>query len=294
MRSMRPTISPSADALLLPPNRWAGLAKYFKILRLSLTERLVYRADFFVTTLVRFLPLATTFLLWEAVYAGSGQAEIAGFSRDGMFAYLLLVQVSRMFSSMPGLATGIARDIRDGNMKKYLLQPIDMMGYLLAYRGAHKIAYIATTSLPYALLFLCFYNVFPGWPDGVTMLAYVVSLLLAFAIGFFFEACIGVAGFWILEVSSLMYILNILNYFVSGQMFPLDIMRRDLPLLVTVLEYLPFQYLAYFPAMVFLEMKQGTELWRGLGVEVFWAVFFVVLARWLYQRGLRRYSAYGG
>src|SRR5437763_13531810 len=120
-----PSATPQAVALpVVPPGRLAALAKYLKILRISLMERLVYRADFFVATLFRFLPLSTTFLLWEAVYAGAGRDEIAGFSRNRMMAYLLLVQVSRMFSSMPGLATGIARYIRDGNLKKYLLQPI--------------------------------------------------------------------------------------------------------------------------------------------------------------------------
>ena len=59
-----------------------------------------------------------------------------------MIAYLLLIHISRMFSSMPGLAAGIARDIRDGTLKKYLLQPLDMIGYLVAYRVAHKVAYI--------------------------------------------------------------------------------------------------------------------------------------------------------
>src|SRR5436853_2138838 len=144
----------------------AELTKYFKILRISLMERLVYRADFFVATLFRFLPLLTTFLLWEAVYAGSGRENIAGFTRDQMIAYLLLVQVSRMFSSMPGLATGISRDIRDGNLKKYLLQPIDMLWYLLSYRGAHKLAYIATVALPYGLLFFVCRDVFESFPLG--------------------------------------------------------------------------------------------------------------------------------
>src|ERR1700731_3039192 len=92
---------------------FASLRKYLKILRISLVERLTYRADFFVTTFFRFLPLITTFLLWEAIYAGSGKEEIVGFNRNQMIAYLLLVQISRMFSSMPGLSTGIARDIRD-------------------------------------------------------------------------------------------------------------------------------------------------------------------------------------
>ena len=73
-----------------------------------------------------------------------------------MIAYLLLIHISRMFSSMPGLASGIARDIRDGSLKRYLLQPIDMLTYLLSYRAAHKVAYIVTAFLPYGVLFFCF------------------------------------------------------------------------------------------------------------------------------------------
>ena len=271
-----------------------SIRKYLKILRIALVERLAYRADFFLTTFFRFLPLITTFLLWEAIYIGSGKDEIAGFTRNSMIAYLLLVQISRMFSSMPGLSTGIAREIRDGNLKKYLLQPIDMLWYLLSYRGAHKIAYITTTALPYALLFLLFHHVFDGFPDALTFLAYLTSLLLAFLIGFFFEACIGVAGFWFMEVTSLMYVINIINYFVSGQMFPLELLEEDWPLVTRILEFLPFQYLAYFPAMVFLEKKQGTELVLGLVVELGWAIVLILLSRWLYHRGLRHYSAYGG
>ena len=128
------------------------LRKYFNICRISLIERLAYRGDFFLSTVLRFLPLITTILLWQAIYAGVEGDTIADYTLHEMIAYLLLVHISRMFSSMPGLAPGIARDIRDGNLKKYLLQPIDMIGYLLSYRAAHKAAYIVASSLPYALL----------------------------------------------------------------------------------------------------------------------------------------------
>jgi len=91
--------------------------KYWNICRVSLIERLTYRADFFLATILRFLPMLTTILLWQAVYAGanatSGQRKLSGFTFDEMVAYLLLVHISRMFSSMPGLAAGIARDVRE-------------------------------------------------------------------------------------------------------------------------------------------------------------------------------------
>src|SRR5207244_4856752 len=145
---------------------WQIVRKYWNICRVSLIERLTYRADFFLATILRFLPMLTTILLWQAVYAGanatSGQRKLSGFTFDEMVAYLLLVHISRMFSSMPGLAAGIARDVREGTLKKYLIQPIDMIGYLVSYRAAHKMAYIATTVLPYGFLFFLCRSYFVG------------------------------------------------------------------------------------------------------------------------------------
>src|SRR6516225_11703671 len=161
--ALRPFPRPSAGA--------SSLRKYWRILRISLIERMVYRADFLIGTLLRFLPIVTTILLWEAIYAGSGKSTLAGFTRSDMIAYLLLVHVGRVFSSMPGLAAGIARDIREGTLKKYLLQPVHMVAYLVTYRAAHKAAYIATSSLPYVLLFtFCQMSLhcFEGFPDALT------------------------------------------------------------------------------------------------------------------------------
>lgn len=265
--------------------------KYLKICRVSLSERLAYRGDFILATVLRFLPLLTSLLLWDAIYAGAQHSDLAGFSYRQMVAYLLLVHISRMFSSMPGLSLGIARDIRTGEIKKYLIQPIDMIGYLLAYRLAHKLAYIATSSIPYAALFAVCHQFFDGLPPLSTMAAYLAALLLGFLIGFFFEAMMGMVGFWMLEVTSLLYIVNTINFFVSGQMFPLELLPAPVAHFLTGL---PFPYLAYFPAAVFLEKIQGTDLMVGLLRGAGWAAGLIWLCRWLHQRGLRRYSAYGG
>lgn len=269
-----------------------AIRKYIKIFRVSLIERMAYRGDFLLGTVLRFFPVITTVLLWHAVYQGSESKRIAGFGEHKMIAYLLLIHISRMFSSMPGLSATIARDIRQGTLKKYLLQPLDMIGYLLAYRVAHKVAYITTSAGPYAILFFVCSGYFFGlWPDALTLLAYFASLLLAFVIGFFFEATMGMVGFWFLEVTSLLWVVNTVNYFVSGQMFPLDMLGSPWD---TILKWLPFQYLAYFPAVVFLGGVRGPKLIEGLLMELGWAVVLIALSRFLFARGLRRYSAYGG
>jgi ABC-2 type transport system permease protein len=268
-------------------------AKYLAIFRVSLAERMTYRGDFLLATIFRFLPMVTTILLWRAIYYGSGRmdSDMQGFRYNEMIAYLLLTHISRMFSSMPNLAAGIAREVREGTLKRYLLQPMDMIGYLLSYRVAHKVAYIVTSALPYGLLFFICRSYFDRLPDAATLGAYALSLILAFLVGFFFEASVGMVGFWFLEVTSLLYIVMTLNFFISGQMLPLDLLPEPW---FTLLRWLPFQYMAYFPAVVFLEKIKGPDLWRGLLGELVWAVLFMVLARVLFRVGLRRYSAYGG
>jgi ABC-2 type transport system permease protein len=119
----------------------------------------------------------------------------------------------------------------------------------------------------------------------------VASLFLGFLIGFFFEATIGMAGFWLLEVTSFLYIVNTLNFFVSGHMFPLDLLPD---FWAGLLKALPFQYMAYFPSAVFLGKIQGMDLAFGLLAELAWVAAFFLASRWLFRVGLRRYSAFGG
>ena len=106
-----------------------------------------------------------------------------------------------------------------------------------------------------------------------------------------FEASVGMVGFWFLEVTSLLYIVMTLNFFISGHMLPLDLLPQPW---AGLLKMLPFQYMAYFPAMVFLGKIRGQDLAIELVKELAWAVAFLLLARALYRLGLRRYSAYGG
>jgi len=273
---------------------WRTRVNYL-ILRTCIAERLIYRGDFAFATLVRFLPIVTQIFLWGAVYnVGAGEGEkdsLNGYTYANMVAYYLLAMVSRAFSSMPGLASGTARDIRDGNIKKYLTQPVDMIGYLFWSRVAHKIVYYTVAIGPFALIFFLCRDYFGGWPDGYIITAWVLSLIMAFLIGFLIELWIGMIAFWFLEVSSLVFIYMMINYFLSGHMIPLDWLPHPLSEWV---RYLPFQYLAYFPAAILLGHFDQHEIAVELLKEFCWLVGLLIVVRFTFARGVRRYGAFGG
>ncbi len=270
-------------------------------MRIALSERLAYRGDFALGTLMRFLPIITQIFLWAAVFQSvaqeNGQAsakdsQLGGYNFPEMVAYFLLTMLARAFSSMPGLANTIATQIRQGEIKRFLIQPVDLIGFLLLTRVAHKLAYYVVATLPFALVFFLCRNYFvDGFPPTEIMLAFIASLIMSFLIGFFLEATIGMIGFWFLEVSSLLFIFMLFSFFLSGHMFPLTLLPEPI---LTLVNYLPFKYLAYLPAAIFLKKVPEDELGTELAIEAAWCVGLIILCRVMYARGVARYSGFGG
>ena len=183
-------------------------------------------------------------------------------------------------------------------MQKFLIQPFDYFGCLLASRIAHELVYYIVAILPFAaVLFFC-RGYFPPAPDGLTFAAYILSLLLSFLLGFFLEATLGMIGFWFLEVSSIIFAYMLFQYLLSGHMFPID-MLADIPTgltgvsLADIVRLLPFEYTAYFPAAVWLDTITGWELVRGILIEIVWLVIRIGVCRWVWWRGSKRYSGFG-
>jgi ABC-2 type transport system permease protein len=276
-----------------------GLRTWWTMLKISLEERLVYRGDFALGTLMRFLPIVTQVFLWTAVFSATSRGDIAGYSRNDIVAYYLLTMLTRAFSSMPGLATGIARSVRDGSVKKFLIQPVDYVSFLLAARVAHKLVYYAVAALPFALVFFLCRSYFPPIPDATTIAAFLVSLVLSFLLGFFMEATLGMLGFWFMEVSSIVFGYMLVQYLLSGHMFPIDLLRT-VPTgisgvsLADVVHWLPFEYTAYFSSAIWLGKVRGADLVTSLAIEAGWVVVMAVACRIAWRRGTRRYSAFGG
>jgi len=268
---------------------------WWMILRTCLEERLVYRGDFALGTLMRFLPIVTQVFLWAAVFSAADGDDIAGYHYRDIVAYYLLTMLTRAFSSMPGLASGIALQIRNGEIKKFLIQPIDMIGFLLLNRLAHKLVYYAVAAGPFALVFFLCRGFFEqGWPDVATLAAFAASLIMSFLLGFFLEAAIGMIGFWFLEVSSLLFVYMLMSFFLSGHMFPIDMLDKAPGPWGLIVRWMPLKYLAYYPAAIFLGKVPREALAEGLMIQFAWVVVLFVVCRLAFRFGVKRYSGFGG
>lgn len=268
------------------------MSKYWHAINVGIQNTLVYRANFLFRSVFALIPLLATIYLWRAVYASKPAGpEVAGYTLAGMTSYYLLITIVDMLTAVTDDDWQIAGDIREGNINQFLLKPIDYLGYRLCLFGAGRLIYTAVAVIPVTLFVLAQsqYLVLPVSASAFGLFA--VSVILTGLLQFLMSYTMALLAFWVLEVSTFIFILFAFEYIAGGHLFPLDILP---PWLAEALSYTPFPYQLFFPVSVYLGRTTGTDLWRGLLVQTFWVMAFYAMARGMWARGIRKYTAFGG
>jgi ABC-2 type transport system permease protein len=128
-------------------------------------------------------------------------------------------------------------------------------------------------------------------PDATALGCAVFSIGLTGLLQFFMSYTMALTAFWLLEVSTLIFIIFAFEYIAGGHLFPLNILP---PGIEHALNLTPFPYLLFFPVSVYLGQVKGMALWQGLCTQAAWTISFYLLARVVWSRGIRKYSAVGG
>jgi ABC-2 type transport system permease protein len=251
---------------------------------------MVYRVNFFVRGTFSLVPLLATIYLWRTVYRGQ-TGEVAGYTLAGMISYYLMVTIVDTLTSVNEDDWQIAADIKDGNISQFLLKPINFLGYRLCLFLSGKVVYTAISLIPVGIFIFCLRRYFTGPPDGLSFACFLFSLGLTALLQFFMSCTMALLAFWLLEVSTLIFMVFAVEYIAGGHLFPLNLLP---PAVERVLNYTPFPYQLFFPVSVYLGQVKGAALWQGLCIETFWVAFFYALCLMVWRRGLLKYSAVGG
>ena len=267
-------------------------AKYAHVVSLGIQNTLVYRANFLFRAAFGLVPLTATLFLWEAIYSGrpAGSA-IGAYTLAQMVSYYLLVTVIDAITAVAEDDWQIAADIKDGAVSQFLLKPLDYLAYRFCLYLSGRVVYTGVALVPVAC-FLWSQREFLVGPAGAAGWALAaVSVMLAAVLQFLIAYTVALLAFWVLDVSTFIFIQFAFEYLASGHLFPLDILP---PALHRALMWTPYPYLLYFPVEVSLGRLAGGDLGRGLAVQAGWVVLAFLLARFVWSRGLRRYTAVGG
>ena len=266
------------------------MKKYLHVLNIGIQNTLVYRVNFLFRSIFGLIPLMATISLWRAIYS-SKEADVAGYTIAQMISYYLVVTIVDSLTAVTEDDWQIAGDIKDGAISQFLLKPIDYMTYRLCLFGAGRLIYTAVAFLP-VMFFIIYQRKYFVLPDSWATLGWFgVSMVLTGFLQFFTSYTMALLAFWVLEVSTFIFILFAFEYIAGGHLFPLDILP---PTIERILQFTPFPYQLFFPVSIYVGKTSGTELYRGLAIQLGWVLASFFIARWVWRRGIRKYSAVGG
>ncbi|MDX2226970.1 MAG: ABC-2 family transporter protein [Verrucomicrobiae bacterium] len=262
-----------------------------KIFTLGLQNTFVYRWNFLMRLCMSFIPLLGLVYFWGAVYEGRGGVSINGYSYGEMIFYFLLVNLTQALTMPLDDEWQIANEIRDGQLSQHLLKPFNYMGYRILLFVSNRMVYTLIALGPTTLIFLYFHRYLSTPHEPMTWLYTALALVLTATLQFLISYIIALFAFWILEVSTLVFIYFSLEYLFAGHLFPLDIMPRWM---YAIIQWTPFPYQLFFPIAVFRERLSPHEMLTGFLIQCLWIGVLFLCARGLWRRGLHKYTAVGG
>ena len=271
-------------------SRFISLQKYLKVFDIGLQSNFVYRWNFFLRSLFGLFPLLGTVFIWGAIFEAKG-GGINSFDYASVVYYFLLVLVLDSLITPGDDEWQVATDIRDGQMNAFLVKPMNYLVYRLALFVSNRLLYTLMT-LPVIILVFVVFRHYLVWPSsGTTWILTIISVFMAASLQFLIAYSVAMLAFWMLEISTVVFIIYSFEYFLSGHMFPLGLMPMAFQ---NILKLLPFPYEIYFPISIFMGQVHGAELWKGLLIQFCWVLIIAFGADTLWQRGLKQYQAVGG
>lgn len=268
------------------------MKKYWHVLNIGIQNNLTYRFNFLARSLFGLIPLIAMLYIWRAIYAGKPSVELtATYVFSEMVSYYLLATIVDALTAVNEDDWQIAADIKDGNISQFLLKPIDYLWYRLWLFVSGRITYLAVATLPLAIFIFCLRRYFVLPPDWGTFGWFVISVGLTALLQFFMSYMMAMLAFWVMEVSTFIFILFAFEYIASGHMFPLNILPTALE---RALYFTPFPYQLYFPVSIYLGKTTGVELAKGLLIQLGWVIAAYLAARFAWNRGIKKYAAAGG
>jgi len=281
-------LAPAVSRMISQIRRAPG--KYWSVFTTGLQNTFVYRWNFVLRSLFALVPLAGTVFIWKALFESRG-AEIRGYDFGQMIYYFLVVLLVDNLVTPTDDEWQIASEIRDGQINNFLSKPVDYLAYRATLFLSSRLLYTAVTLPAIAAVFFWFREFIVLPADFITWPLFFVSLAMAAAIQFLLAYALAMLAFWILEISTIVFILYSFEYYLSGRLFPLNVMPDWLQ---DILRWLPFTYELYFPVAILTEKVKGGDLWSGLAIQAGWVVLCFLGARLMWRRGLRRYESVGG
>lgn len=264
----------------------SSLKRNLACIKLGISSRIVYPIDFLMAILV--LPLSYFLVeaaFWTGLIKASDQEMLAGFPISYYLGYFLWLAL-QLGSANWRFERSMITEINSGAVNALLLRPGSFFEYHLGLLlGQKLVTVLAMTPVIFLIARI--------WDLPFHAERLPACLIMGFgyvALLFSLHFAVASMAFFFDHVYSLNITKNMLIWFLTGELMPLDLLPPSVRDWVIAL---PFSCGIYLPA-AYLSGRIGTEIFlRGFGSLAVGGIVFGLLASFVWRQGLRSYGGTG-
>lgn len=264
--------------------------KYIKCWLMGIQTSMEYRLNFFLSFLSCIFPLLIQYFLWKAVFAGSGQERVYGYTFVQIFLYSVITGIVSKITGHT-FQYGVHTEIKNGAFSKYLVLPVYFFFMKLSIMAGQKLVHFILGMLMITGVLITFHLGADFSVDFYRILAFTGSFILGIILNFilFYGVC-GLT-FRLNDATYFFEVIRIVLLVVSGGILPLDIFGERI---LSLLKLLPFQYTAYFPVNILTGKLSYEEIFTGLLIQLLWVGVLGLLVNIFWDRSTKKYITFGG
>lgn len=263
------------------------MKKYREVSRIYLKAQLAWRADAVFQMLFTVSKILFAYLLWGMVFRQND--TLSGFTFDGMLSYYIVSSFLSQLELSDGISGEITSRIRNGTFSKYMVLPINILGYFTAMEAGCILFYLGF-DLAAALIWIFIFRIHFVFTGSIFTF---LGALLMVILGLFFMVqlnyYLGLLTLKYEEIGTFLMIKNNLVSLVTGSIIPLALFPGAVQ---KVMKLLPFYYITYLPSMLLIG-RCGEEAGSGILILTFWCLLLLLLIRTTWEKYRVKYDGVG-
>jgi len=245
-----------------------------------------YRVNILSGILSGVIMLVSRYALWAALFAtgNAGQSSLLETMTYFILADILFVCCYSSFSS------AIGGDIRSGDIAQRVIKPCSYHFLLISSSHATTFTEIITRALPMFAVAIIFIGLLPP-VSTIAFLVFLISVLFGVVIYTLIDLIISYTVFWLTDYWYVSWFSRAFFLLFGGMGLPLWFYPGWL---LTVCEYLPFQYTIYQPLAIYLGRIPPDRFILTIIIQLFWIAVLFACERLVWRMATHKLIVQGG
>lgn len=256
--------------------------------RIGFVNILAFRLRYYTGIVTYLINVTVYYFIWKALYASDPEfAE--GFSFPEMVTYVAVGWVIRSVY-FNNIDQNMATDVQSGDIVVNLLKPASVQAIYMGRALGEAAFRLFMLTVPAGIVIAAIFPVLPPaslLDFGAFGVSLAGSVLLVAALNF-------IVGSLAVRMKTILGLLRAKYYIqelLSGLLVPMTMFPA---VIAGLLEWLPFQHIAYTPLRIYLGKLEGADLWQALAVQWGWTVGLMAFGAWFWSWMARRLTVQGG